>query len=829
MSLSLSAADMAGQRGPARRPDYEMSNLLALPPGTVLERGYKITRVLGAGGFGITYLAEQMALKRLVTIKEYFPSDFAARRGESEAVPRSRGSEEDFQWGLERFIEEARTLARFDHPNIVRVHDHFSANGTGYMVIAYEEGGNLKGWLTSLARTPRQSEVDGLLKPLLDALEYIHSRDFLHRDIAPDNIILRKDGSPVLIDFGSARGDVAKHVRTMSALVKPGYSPMEQYALSGARQGPWTDIYSLAATLYQAVTGKRPQDAPSRIGKDDLVPAREAAISSYRPGFLSAIDRALSLKIEQRPQSVAAWREELFRPAPKPARLRFGLGGGTKDEPAADPALVAAGIAPVNQGKPSPAAPSGKAAKAAKPEAVEVVVDAPPPPDMPGHKGRLINFIEGLKRKPGAESEAEKPAALDVAPAAAPDAAAKAKDEPKKARAGKPAPAAAKPADVAVKAPEPPAPAKPKVDEDRRAPPRPRRAPVTWSRRLRLRPLIANALLLLITIATVVALQDRGAKTVSRGTSLVTSQGTDTKAAGVIKGHRGAVTGLAASVDGRHIVSAGADGTIRIWNGATGTHVRTIEVDHGPVTALAIAGDRALTGHGEGAMVLWNLVKAERLAVYKRNDASIWSVAFLGSGERAAAASHDWTIGIFDAANAAAAPTLLQGHESAVHALAFSPATDLIASGGADRKVKLWRADSLDLVRTYGGHRDFVTAIAFSGNGRALAAGCLDGSVRIWSAQSGQLMRSIRGHRGRIHAVAFAPEGSTFATGGEDGVIRLWDLRSGRGRPFGQLDGHPGGTRALAFHPDGKRLISAGEDGAVRLWDLAAVRRANRG
>jgi serine/threonine protein kinase len=195
-----------------------IENLLALPDGTELVGDYRIKRVLGAGGFGITYLADEKALARLVTIKEYFPADFAARRA-TNASPRSQEVAGDYQWGLDRFIEEAQTLAKFNHPNIVRVYRYFRANNTGYMVLHFEEGGSFKSWLRGLKRAPRQAELDNMVAPLLDALEIIHKANFLHRDIAPDNIMVRKDGSPVLIDFGSARGQIASHSRTVSALV----------------------------------------------------------------------------------------------------------------------------------------------------------------------------------------------------------------------------------------------------------------------------------------------------------------------------------------------------------------------------------------------------------------------------------------------------------------------------------------------------------------------------------------------------------------------------------------------------------------------------------
>ena len=280
-------------------------NLLALPDGTELVGDYRIKRVLGAGGFGITYLADEIALARLVTIKEYFPSDFAARDSQ-DASPRSSDSAADYNWGLERFIDEAQALARFVHPNIVRVYRYFRANKTAYMVLHFEEGGSFKAWLKNLNRAPRQAELEKIITPLLDALEVVHAASYLHRDIAPDNIIIRKDGSPVLIDFGSARGEIASHSRTVSALVKPGYSPYEQYGTDSRQQGPWTDIYALGATLYHAIAGKRPPDAPTRMVNDEYLPAREAALSSYRAPFLAAIDNALKLEVTERPQTIAA-------------------------------------------------------------------------------------------------------------------------------------------------------------------------------------------------------------------------------------------------------------------------------------------------------------------------------------------------------------------------------------------------------------------------------------------------------------------------------------------------------------------------------------------
>lgn len=296
--------------------------------------GYVIQSILGAGGFGITYLAEHEGLGKLFAIKEYFPRDFGFRDGTT--VRASTSSEGTYRWGLDRFLLEAQALARFRHPAIVDVANVFEANGTAYMVLAYEPGHDLRTWRQELGRSPTQGEIDRLLLPLLDALEIIHDANLLHRDVSPDNILVRADGSPVLIDFGSARDAVLGRGRAMSAVIKHGYSPAEQYTSEPGRQGPWTDVYALAATLYFLVTGHRPMDATARFVQEDFVPAAEAARGHYSAEFLEAIDVGMALRPENRPQSIGVWRNVLF---PRHPDLASPL-------PAADAARVALPVRP---------------------------------------------------------------------------------------------------------------------------------------------------------------------------------------------------------------------------------------------------------------------------------------------------------------------------------------------------------------------------------------------------------------------------------------------------------------------------------------------------
>ncbi|MFQ5756118.1 MAG: protein kinase [Acidiferrobacterales bacterium] len=288
--------------------------LNVLPPNYELH-WYRIERELGQGGFGITYLAQDTNLEQLVAIKEYLPVEFAVRAPDSTVQPRSEAHQDRYRWGLERFINEAQTLAKFDHPSIVRVYSVFEYNNTAYMVMRYERGENLETVLER-RKTLEEGELMKILLPILDGLEQVHRSAFIHRDIKPDNVYIRQDGTPVLLDFGSARQALGND-RTLTILVAPGYAPFEQYGNSSDQQGPWTDIYSLGATLYRAVAGAPPVDAMARskgiLGstRDVLVRAADIGRGRYSPKFLEAIDHALAFNERDRPQTIAEWKTEL--------------------------------------------------------------------------------------------------------------------------------------------------------------------------------------------------------------------------------------------------------------------------------------------------------------------------------------------------------------------------------------------------------------------------------------------------------------------------------------------------------------------------------------
>lgn len=294
----------------AGAPQKKAEYLNALPTGYQIHE-YVVDKVLGVGGFGITYLGRDTTLNLRVAIKEYLPNELAVRDAALNVLPKSSDCEETYYWGLDRFLQEARLLARFNHPNIVRVLRFFEANGTAYMMMQYEDGESLDEKLRKLGTPPDEAWLQGILFPLLDGLKVMHDEGFLHRDIKPGNIYIRRsDGSPVLLDFGAARAQMRGKDQNMTAIVTPGYAPFEQYFTDGC-QGPWSDIYAFGAVIYKAITGKAPPEAASRVKKDTMVTASEAGKGRYSDKFLRAVDWALQSDEKKRPQTIEDWQRAL--------------------------------------------------------------------------------------------------------------------------------------------------------------------------------------------------------------------------------------------------------------------------------------------------------------------------------------------------------------------------------------------------------------------------------------------------------------------------------------------------------------------------------------
>lgn len=282
---------------------------------------FEILGLIGEGGFGIVYLAQDHTLQRRVAVKEYMPTSLATRDGNSSAVViQSAQYEATFQAGLKSFINEARLLARFDHPALVKVYRYWEENGTTYMAMPYYEGPTLRAALADLKEPPAESWLRKLMEPLLDALDVLHGTNCFHRDIAPDNILLTRSG-PLLLDFGAARRVIGDANHALTVVLKPGYAPIEQYGeVASMRQGPWTDLYALACVVYCAITRQSPIASIERLITDRMRPVSELAAGRYSKAFLGAIDAALAVKPEDRPRDVASFRALLGKPEASPAR-----------------------------------------------------------------------------------------------------------------------------------------------------------------------------------------------------------------------------------------------------------------------------------------------------------------------------------------------------------------------------------------------------------------------------------------------------------------------------------------------------------------------------
>ena len=306
----------------------------ALPVGAGIGR-FVITSILGQGGFGITYQARDEQLGREVAIKEYLPASLAVRQNGVTVLPRSTKSADDFAWGRERFVAEGRTLASLnDAPSIVRVYDFLELNGTAYIVMELVRGETLEDRVKRQGKLSTD-EVNALLWPLLDGLEQVHKTGFLHRDIKPANILLREDGRPTLIDFGASRAAMAGRTTAMTAIFTPGYAAPEQ--MTSAKQGPWTDIYGLAATLYYAITGTAPPSAFDRMLDDEYESLVRLSPAGFPPGLLIGLDTGLSVRAAERPQAIAGWRALFGQAVAGSSDATVVLGHGDAPPAAASP------------------------------------------------------------------------------------------------------------------------------------------------------------------------------------------------------------------------------------------------------------------------------------------------------------------------------------------------------------------------------------------------------------------------------------------------------------------------------------------------------------
>lgn len=695
----------------------------ALQPGFQLAE-YHIDSVLGHGGFGITYLAHDSALGAEVAIKEYLLHEMSVRDPKTGAVmpALSKDAIRNYQWGLKQFVKEARALARFKHPNIVRVLRFIEANGTAYMVMEYERGQTLSQHLKAQGQRLDEAALLRIVMPILNGLHAMHEAKLLHLDIKPENIYLREDGSPMLIDFGSARQAMTGVGVSARIALTHGYAPIEQYPDKG-QLGPWSDIYALGATMYRCVTGKRPDDSVDRYRAvldyevDPVKPAVKSAQKRYQPMLLEAIDWAMQIHAKDRPQSAREFQDGLMGKRRSGARTDSGITAPPRPARIHDRS-VHRGVSTMSPGR---AVVIGLIVAAAL--------------------GIGLGIWSGWIANPFAPS-------VDPIPAPAP---------PSTRPAARPAPASAArtkvagstvvPAAVRKAAAVPPSVLSKTLDGHK-----------DWVQALSFAPdgkQLASA-----GNDRVVRIWD-----VASGEPVAT-----------LSGHRYPVNALAYAPDGRRLVSASTDGDMRVWDRASGA-ARALRAEGHAVYALAFAPNGVLATAGKDRIItLWDTAGGNIVRTLEGHTADIHALVYSPSGRSLVSAGADRTLRVWDLVRGEEVAALA-GHRETILALAYSADGRWLASSDAAHTIRIWDAQTLAPVRAVTDVHQPVLSLVFSRDGTWLAAGAADHAIHVFDTDLGRPVQVLRGHRGYVQALALSPDGKLLASGSRDGNVRLWRAR----------------------------------------------------
>lgn len=723
-------------------PTPNTSSTTALPVGYKLGE-YAINTVLGQGGFGVTYLANDTRLGAQVAIKEYFPQAYAARNAQHTIQPHTgiaTGATDVYRWGLEQFLNEAQALAKFKHNHIVRVLRFLEANGTAYMVMEYEDGESLADYVRKHGGFLDESMLLSVFLPVLSGLQAVHDAGLLHLDIKPDNIYLRANGQPMLIDFGSARQIRAAAGQTVA--LTPQYSALEQYPDQGT-PGPWTDVYSIGATLYRCITGKPPADVIERhnaIGRttiDPLTPATKLERPLYSPHIRACVDLALKIAPQERPQSAYALQQGLMgkdinRAPPQPQsvfRYHSGFIGiartaltqrktlktyGKLEKFIAYSVFVATALIV------TPKILVG----------TNVITENELYDRIESYRAQTIAAAEDVGRTINRRIFGERPKpTVTVDPTAA-------------ARARLRAAAA----DVAVPVFTP---------------------PKTLLHTLRGHSAPIVALAFLPEGKTLASMSDDG---VVKFWDVETGEAKNTLGSRPRTGEA-----LALSPDGRWLAFPAENNIVRLWDitetrsaGELSGHTETIHL-----LAFSPDGKTLVSASRDKTIIVWDLASQRLLHHFKAYDRSALALAFAPSGRPLAAADNDGGIKYFDpVAGSELANTVAQ--PAPVTALAFSPDAEWLASGGKESFLKLWRtrADRPDV--TLQDPPEVVHTIVFSPDSKWLIAAGAGEAVHMWNVETGERVALSVSGVDEIHAVTVSPDGRWLAAGGDDKTITIW-------------------------------------------------------
>ena len=735
-----SGGDKPHGRVPASGCAVSVFHASALPRGYLLS-DYTIESVLGHGGFGITYLAQDTSLGAHVAIKEYLPHDIAVRNDKTAVImPKpSRDAMRDYQWGLNNFVKEARALAKFKHPHIVRVLRFIETNGTAYTVMEYEKGRTLAQLLKRQGSKLDEPTLLKIIIPILNGLHAVHKIDMLHLDIKPENIYLAEDNRPLLIDFGSARQRISETGRVERIALTPGYAPMEQYPDKG-QQGPWTDIYAIGATMYRCLTGKRPGDALERYravlqyATDPLKPAAVVAGKQYQQALLECVDWALQIYPKDRPQSAREMQDGLM------GKRRGNQGGATTT-------VVVSGATTAR-------APGIKSWVPVNPRPVERTslkrwvwfglvlagMVAAAVFYWPQIQARLPDLLHLLR--------VNKSVAVDT----------KAPDD----RSGVASAPSPQNAESRVSAPDNAhGSMRPKKPHSFDSPPRTLMHTLSghqdWVQSVAFSP---------------------DGTWVASGSTDKTIRVWDSATGSLrrtVSGPGFTVNAVAVSRDGKRIASAGVDGTIRLWDPRTGAARGVLQGDGYAFFCLAFSPDGdSVAAAGKGRTVyIWDVGSGKRRQALDGHSDVIYAVAFSPDRATLASAGADRTVRIWNIHEGKEAYRLV-GHKDEILALTYAPDGRQIASGDAGSAIRLWSTDSGGYLRAYRGPQHAVLSLAYTPDGRWLAIGSADNTVQWLDLSTGRILHTLTAHRDYVQSVAISSDGAMLASASRDGSVKLW-------------------------------------------------------